>query len=97
MAYLVDANVLLRRDRPSDPHYPVTRSAIEGLVRQAEVLHITSHKNQKSGADPMRLRKGTKHQRAQQQPLPATQVGQTEKRNREESSAIEIEDNKLNY
>jgi predicted nucleic acid-binding protein len=42
MAFLVDTNVLLRRARPSDPHYPAARSAIETLVRQGEALHISS-------------------------------------------------------
>jgi hypothetical protein len=38
----VDTNVLLRRGRPSGPHYPAAVNAIEKLVQQGEALYISS-------------------------------------------------------
>lgn len=52
MAYLVGINVLPRKARPTDPHYPVARSAIEALVRQGDVLHISSQNIIKSPSKP---------------------------------------------
>src|SRR5215472_11803349 len=42
MAYLIDTNVLLRRARPSDPHFSAARTAIEVLVRSGESIYISS-------------------------------------------------------
>jgi hypothetical protein len=42
MPYLVDTNVLLRRARPSDPHYPAARNAIDTLAQQGEAMYISS-------------------------------------------------------
>lgn len=42
MPYLVDTNVLLRRARPSDPHYPAARKALDTLAQQGEAMYISS-------------------------------------------------------
>ena len=42
MNLLVDTNVLLRRARPSDPHYSSARNAIDTLAQQGEAMYISS-------------------------------------------------------
>ncbi len=49
MAYLVDTNVLLRRARLSDPHYPAARRAIDNLAQQGESLYISSQTSSSVG------------------------------------------------
>jgi hypothetical protein len=56
MPFLVDTNVLLRRARLSDPHYPAARNAIDTLAQKGEAMYISSQTSSSAGTcSPDRL------------------------------------------